>query len=95
MSGGYGPVGLIKSVLKCDDETARTVAKNLAGPLAHEPTRAFLSIAWHLSNTTIPAGGKGGDRAVYINEGKRQAGLFMVACAQQGLDLSTYSEPKE
>lgn len=88
-SPAYGPIGLIKSALKCDDETAEAVRRNLGGVLDHEPTRAFLAITWHLGNTTVPA--KGGDRAIYVNEGKRQAGLFLVACAKSGLNLSNYT----
>ncbi len=91
----YGPVGLIKSVLKCDDETAQAVKNNLGGVLSHEPTRAFIAIAWHLANTTVTTSKGASDKEVYINEGKRMAGLFLVQCAGTGLDLSNFSEPKD
>jgi len=87
-----GPRLLIKQVLKCDDATAEAVQRTLGGVLAHEPTRAFLAITWHLANTTVPA--KGSRDQALINEGKRMAGLFLVQCANAGLDLSNYSEPK-
>lgn len=87
----YGPAGLVKTMLKCDDETAQTVVSNLGGVMNHAPTRAFLSLAWHLSTTTRNPKQTRDD--VLINEGKRQAGLFLVACAKRGLDLSTYSAP--
>jgi len=93
-SNPYGPLGLIKSVLRCDDDTALAVKNNLGGVLSHEPTRAFIAIAWHLANTTATSKG-GSDKSVYINEGKRMAGLFLVQCAGRGLDLSTFSEPKD
>lgn len=95
MSEAYGPKLLIKSLLNCDDATAEEVRRNLAAPMQHKATRAFIARAWHLANTTIPAGGKGGDRAVHINEGKRQAGLFLVACAGAGLDLTNYTDTEE
>ncbi|WP_417244340.1 hypothetical protein [Celeribacter sp.] len=95
MSADFGPKGLIKSMLNCDDATAEEVRRTLAIPMEHKPTRAFIARAWHLATTTTPAGGKGGDRAVYINEGKRQAGLFMVACAGSGLDLTNYTDTEE
>jgi hypothetical protein len=90
----FGAAGLIQSVLKCDDETALAVKNNLGGVLSHQPTRAFIAIAWHLANTTVPTKGTG-DKTVYINEGKRMAGLFMVQCAGTGLDLSNFSEPEK
>ncbi|ETW10884.1 hypothetical protein ATO8_19844 [Roseivivax marinus] len=90
----FGPAALIKATLQCDDATAEEVRRQLAALVQHQATRAFIAKAWHLANTTIPAGGKGGDRAVYINEGKRQAGLFVVACAQGGLDLPNYYDPE-
>lgn len=93
MSGDYGPKGLIKSVLKCNDETAEAVRRNLGGVLNHEPTKAFLAIAWHLGNTTVTKGGR--DRDHLINEGKRMAGLFLVQCAEKGLDLSIYSSTEK
>lgn len=91
----YGPAALIKSVLQCDDETAKAVQMNLGGVLSHMPTRAFIAIAWHLSNTTVSAGKSPSDKSVYVNEGKRMAGLFLVQCAGVGLELSTFSEPEE
>lgn len=90
----YGPQGLIKSVLKCDDATAQAVRQNLGNVMAHEPTRAFIAMAWHLAHTTVPAKGAS-ERAVYINEGKRMAGLFLVQCAGTGLDLTNFSIPKD
>lgn len=93
MSREFGAFGLIKHVLGCDDETARTVMANLGGVLAHKPTRAFLAKTWHLSTTTRQPGQARDD--VLINEGKRQAGLFLVACAQGGLNLDTYADTTE
>lgn len=89
----YGPLGLIKSVLKCDSETAELVMKNLGNVLAHEPTRAFLAMAWHLSTTTRTVQGTRDD--VLINEGKRQAGLFLVSCARAGMNLDLYHDKSE
>lgn len=84
------PAALIKAVLGCDDETAVTVQKNLGGIMNHEPTRAFVAKTWHLSVSTRPPKSSRDD--VLINEGKRQAGLFLVACNQSGMQLGTYSE---
>ncbi|WP_299085188.1 hypothetical protein [uncultured Ruegeria sp.] len=88
-----GAKWLIKDTLNCDDETAEAVRLNLAGVLDHRPTRAFLAIAWHLANTTHPV--KGSRDQTLINEGKRMAGLFLVQCAEAGLDLNLYAVPKE
>lgn len=87
----YGPSALIRHVLQCDDETAKDVQRVLGRAMGHEPTRAFLARAWHLSTTTRTAKGTRDD--FLINEGKRQAALFMVACAQSGMVLETYNGP--
>lgn len=91
MSNPYGPHSLIKSILQCDEETARDVQRVLGRVMGHEPTRAFLARAWHLSTTTRTVKGTRDD--FLINEGKRQAGLFLVACAQSGMTLETYHGP--
>lgn len=85
---GLSPVDMVKGTLNVDDATALQVVRNLGAVLSHDPTRAFIARAWHLSTTTIPASGS--DRDVFVAEGHRQAGLFLVACAQSGLDLRTY-----
>lgn len=88
----YGPAGLVKTTLHCDEETAETVVKHLGGLMRHEATKAFIAKMWHLSTTTRTVKGTRDD--FLINEGKRQAALFLVACAKSGLDLNSYSEGK-
>lgn len=92
MTKPYGPSALIQSVLNCDDATAQEVQRVLGRVMGHEPTRAFLARAWHLSTTTRTLKGTRDD--FLINEGKRQAGLFLVACAQTGMALTTYHAPE-
>ncbi len=88
-----GPADLIQKVLNCDEETARTVQANLGGVMGHDATRAFIVRAWHLGNTTRVLNG---DRDDYlICEGKRQAALFLVACARAGMALELYHDPTE
>lgn len=90
--------GLIKAVLGCDDELAATVRKNLGGVLAHRATRAFIAKAWHLTNTTytVPGPNKRADeKTFYINEGKRMAALFLVTCAEAGMDLDLFTHAEK
>ncbi len=87
------PVMAVKLALGCSEEEAKTVVRNIGGLMAHLPTRAFLAKTLHLSNTTRTPKGTRDD--FLINEGKRQAGLLIVACAKGGLNLDTYSEDKQ
>lgn len=91
--------GRIMAVLNCDEAMAEEVRQRLAALLDHRPTRAFIAKECHLATSTyshIQRGrGKRVSDAVLINEGKRQVALFMVACAEAGLDLDLFSAPKE
>lgn len=86
------PRGRIKATLGCTDEEAETVRAVLAGVMQHRMTRAFLAISLHMSNTTRTPKGSRDD--FLINEGKRQVGMFLAACAGAGLDLDLYTQPE-
>lgn len=85
------PRGRIKATLGCTEDEAETVRKVLAGVMEHRMTRAFLVMSLHMSTTTRVPGGSRDD--FLINEGKRQVGMFLAACAQTGLDLDLYGQP--
>ena len=83
------------AVLGCDEEMAEDIRKRLAAVLDHRPTRAFIAKDCHLTTSTFLPNQKGAGKrvseAVLINEGKRKFALFMVACAEAGLDLDLFS----
>lgn len=86
------PRGRIKATLRCTDDEAETVRKVLAGVMEHRMTRAFLAMALHMSTTTRTPGAARDD--FLINEGKRQVGMFLAACASAGLELDLYAQPE-
>lgn len=81
----YGTAGMIKTVLGCTNAEALTVRAVLAGVMQHRQTRAFLKMTLHMSNTTRTVKATRDD--VLINEGKRQVGLFLEACAGTALEF--------
>jgi hypothetical protein len=88
------PRALIQHILHCSPAKAESVRLRLASVMDDPDSRAFIAIAWNLAHTTVPAGSRP-DRDIFINEGKRQAGLFLAQCAMRASDPALYADKLE
>lgn len=83
----------IMVTLHCSRDEAESIRRKLGAPFEDRRVREFLAIAWKLGRTTRTPGQDEIDLGV--EEGKRQAGLFMASCANRLLEPDTYQQPME